>query len=402
MKTHRNSVSNGSNVKPNSKIYETFQKSIKSNILTSTRSLTGLHQYSYAHKKSTKSWKYYAVLVCVCFAPAWRVNCTTTADDIILYENRGQEHEWRDMKCISPKLKLQKSGNFVLACRDFDLTIRTFNRPAMNKLAKMPDHLNVHKYYGAYKEDEHATPAIVWLNELAGHTTTGTSYEIFDALSGHDLIDWWQMFESQNPTNQRILHVVKKIMYQILIGVKHLHDHGIIHKDIKPDNIWINAGTDFDNPVVQIYDFDYSQCIDDPRGVHSGCTRLYDLHLSLEDQKNFESRKKIDVYSIGMIVYCLLGDFSGYKSLREYLEFTICKNVDEMWTIDQCLASDFIGEIPDIRDRGLITARQPETYFLSVQNNEEEDRKAVENQDIGQNPTKESNSFDITFYCIVC
>lgn len=36
---------------------------------------------------------------------------------------------------------------------------------------------------------------------------------------------------------------VKKIMYQILKAIYHMHKHGIFHRDIKPENILISGDT---------------------------------------------------------------------------------------------------------------------------------------------------------------
>lgn len=36
-------------------------------------------------------------------------------------------------------------------------------------------------------------------------------------------------------------HVAQHFIAQISLAVKHLHTHGVIHRDIKPDNVMVSA-----------------------------------------------------------------------------------------------------------------------------------------------------------------
>jgi mitogen-activated protein kinase 15 len=42
----------------------------------------------------------------------------------------------------------------------------------------------------------------------------------------------------------------KYVLYQMLVGVKYLHDMGLIHRDLKPSNVLLDA-----NCAVKICDF---------------------------------------------------------------------------------------------------------------------------------------------------
>lgn len=57
-------------------------------------------------------------------------------------------------------------------------------------------------------------------------------------------------------TNQFFTHVhIQCILYQILLAMKYIHSTGIIHNNLKPENVLIN-----DNCSIKISGFHFSQC----------------------------------------------------------------------------------------------------------------------------------------------
>ena len=115
-------------------------------------------------------------------------------------------------------------------------------------------------------------------------------------------------------SNKEIL----KFLEDIISGLYYLHSNGIIHRDIKPNNILL----DKDN-VCKITDFNVSTILENLREDNigkkicsadhfrppEGCSALFDEDKSDENSKNEEEKdfkgKPIDIWSLGVTAYIL-------------------------------------------------------------------------------------------------
>lgn len=123
-------------------------------------------------------------------------------------------------------------------------------------------------------------------------------YIIMEHIVGMDLFK----FISKNPnvfqTNPALtLFVIK----EIVSGIKDMHASGVVHADIKVENIFI--GVD-ENRItcVKIIDFGLSKHISEIRRF-SGGTHVY---MAPEIAKDVERDAKIDIWSIGITMYAML------------------------------------------------------------------------------------------------
>jgi len=88
------------------------------------------------------------------------------------------------------------------------------------------------------------------------------------------LICWWQFGKSHRKITQKQTNywrvknkgsnfIIQKYMYQLLNGLKNIHEKNIAHRDLKPENVLLSK----DN-VIKICDFGSSKIID-PNGKNT-------------------------------------------------------------------------------------------------------------------------------------
>jgi serine/threonine-protein kinase len=114
-----------------------------------------------------------------------------------------------------------------------------------------------------------------------------------------------------------------EIASQVLAALEHAHEQGIVHRDVKPENILITR-----NGVVKVADFGLARALAAARVSHAPGTVTGTVqYLSPEQIEGQAADARTDLYSVGIVLYELLVGkvpFSGetslaiaYKHLRE-------------------------------------------------------------------------------------
>lgn len=55
------------------------------------------------------------------------------------------------------------------------------------------------------------------------------------------------------------------LVRQILLGLEVVHAHGVVHRDVKPENVLLAASANPEEPIAKVSDFGIARLIDGPR-----------------------------------------------------------------------------------------------------------------------------------------
>src|SRR6185436_10239416 len=138
-----------------------------------------------------------------------------------------------------------------------------------------------------------------------GETPEGHRYMVMDFAAGGDLADL--LGEAPMPP-ARIIHLVR----QMLEGLYHAHEAGLIHRDFKPENVIVERD-DHGNEVPRIVDFgisilrDGGEAADATGRLTTNGLVLGTPHYMAPEQAVADPiDHRIDLFALGIIVYEML------------------------------------------------------------------------------------------------
>lgn len=135
-------------------------------------------------------------------------------------------------------------------------------------------------------------------------------YIVMQLCEGTTLEDWL----AEKKKNKKLSHLQEalRLFKQILKGVCHIHAHGLVHKNLKPNNIFVLS-----NGVIKIADFGLAKYLQECLLNHNckegtnkkkphHSTEQSSLYSSPEQIFNSKFDQKGDIYSLGVILFELL------------------------------------------------------------------------------------------------
>jgi serine/threonine-protein kinase len=156
-------------------------------------------------------------------------------------------------------------------------------------------------------------PSIVDVNDF-GETADGRSFVVMEFLEGESLA---QLIAREAPLPpERVLPIIR----QAADALSAAHDKGILHRDVKPENVFVHRRGDRDQ--VKVLDFGISKAMkkpgedDDasPRLTQTGMVLGTPLYMSPEQARGeSEVDERIDIYALGIILYEALSGETPFR-----------------------------------------------------------------------------------------
>ncbi|CAN4091454.1 unnamed protein product [Withania somnifera] len=137
-------------------------------------------------------------------------------------------------------------------------------------LAALGPHENVVGYYSSWFENEHLYIQM----ELCDHSLSNKKYsKLFSEVE------------------------VLEAMYQVAKALQYIHQRGVAHLDVKPDNIYVKSG------VYKLGDFGCATLLDKSQPIEEGDARYMPQEILNE---NYDHLDKVDIFSLGAAIYELI------------------------------------------------------------------------------------------------
>ena len=116
--------------------------------------------------------------------------------------------------------------------------------------------------------------------------------EYIDGITLKEYIDAEQMLTWKDSVH---------FIIQVLRALQHAHDRGIVHRDIKPQNIML-----FTDGTIKVMDFGIAKFAREDNGTQSDQAIGTVHYISPEQARGDDTDEKSDIYSVGVMLYEML------------------------------------------------------------------------------------------------
>jgi tRNA A-37 threonylcarbamoyl transferase component Bud32 len=165
-----------------------------------------------------------------------------------------------------------------------------------------------------------------------GMSQEGQAYIVMDYLEGQSLADVIEEGLAM-PLTQAL-----PIFLDICRGLEHAHEHGVVHRDIKPGNVMLVKTAD-GKATAKIVDFGLAKVFDEQNQKLTQTGEVYGspLYMSPEQCRGLNVDYKSDLYSLGVLMYETLSGRAPITGKTAYETFTK-KLTDKPMPFDKNLA----------------------------------------------------------------
>ncbi|XP_055541768.1 ovarian-specific serine/threonine-protein kinase Lok isoform X2 [Wyeomyia smithii] len=140
-------------------------------------------------------------------------------------------------------------------------------------------------------------PCVIKMHDIVN--TPESVYMVLEYMKGGDLL-------SRIIRNKRLQEKTAKIFFlQMCHAVKYLHEKGITHRDLKPDNILLEKEDEI--TLLKVSDFGLSKFVEQDSVMRTICgTILFVAPEVLATGGIGSYTKKVDIWSLGVVLFTML------------------------------------------------------------------------------------------------
>ncbi|KAI9632262.1 kinase-like domain-containing protein, partial [Dioszegia hungarica] len=146
-------------------------------------------------------------------------------------------------------------------------------------------------------------PNIVKLTEAISVPNADALYLVLEYMPGGVLMHIKMGEEAGEPPFG--IEQAREYFRQLILGLEYLHGNGVVHRDIKPDNILLSR----DHTTVKLCDFGVSEMFEvadsDDRIKRSGGSPAFLSPESFTSHAHEVHGKLVDIWALGVTLYCM-------------------------------------------------------------------------------------------------
>ncbi|HVR40692.1 MAG TPA: protein kinase [Thermoanaerobaculia bacterium] len=206
-------------------------------------------------------------------------------------------------------------GGFGAVYRGVHLRLR---RRVAVKILRPASSTSADKHLARFRREGIAACRITHPNAVEvldfGVSSSGIAYLVMELLDGKTLGSLLREKGSLSP--QRCAEIIAPVCDALLSA----HNAGIVHRDIKPDNVFLHQGSN--GEVVKVVDFGIAKLLDDtpdPNATQLGTCLGTPCYMAPERLLGNAYDERSDIYSVGVTLYLALSGALPFDHLSPNL-----------------------------------------------------------------------------------